>query len=124
MTIHYTCKACAKSYSLKDSYAGKKVTCKCGQKFRLPAGESAGKSCPRCNTLAGENDAICIQCGYDFRHGGSIDASHNRGATTTAGAGEARFRQTRTILAVAAAGIGVFVLFGLWRCRRWRNSIH
>ncbi len=119
MSLTCACPSCGKSYRLKDSYAGKKVTCKCGKAFRVPAGVAEdGKPCPRCRAMAGQDDVICVQCGYDFRKGtGVVPSGPGAAVPALSGpdSGRDKFQQARLILAVVGAVVLLLIAVGTWR---------
>lgn len=90
------CDACGRQYRWKQQLAGRRVTCKCGQKFAVPnqgpaadaapfedfiaaladepdntpatiSRPSTDAKCPLCNARVKPGAVICINCGADMR---------------------------------------------------------
>ena len=103
----FACPACGKSYRLKPGMAGKKVGCKCGERFRVPEEDAEGDgpielsdaapawladakpmagpaNCSRCNARLKPEAVLCLNCGTDQRTGRPAAAP----VVTSAGAGD------------------------------------
>ena len=96
----FACPACGKTYRLKPEVVGRKVGCKCGERFRVPepaAAEpdddgplelsdgapawmsgvepaAAPAACSRCGTPLKPGAVLCLSCGTDQRTGAAAVA--------------------------------------------------
>ncbi|BAM03202.1 hypothetical protein [Phycisphaera mikurensis] len=95
----FSCPSCEKTYRLKEGMAGKKVGCKCGERFRIPeaaaedeeggplelsdgtpawladaAPAAAAAECSRCNAPLKPSAVLCLNCGTDQRTGAAAVA--------------------------------------------------
>src|SRR6185369_3204426 len=112
-----TCDSCGKQYKWSEQLAGKRVKCKCGAKFTVPAAlenaepdlaemfseddeavavatktatKTAAASCPSCSAAVKAGAVICTSCGFNLRDGKQLKTQFGVVRTPTAATGKPR----------------------------------
>jgi len=106
----FECPSCGKRFRWKPDYAGRRVKCKCEQVIQVPAHDpaetaalevddavappppataspTAAQQCPSCGAGANAGAVICVECGYNFKSGKSLDTTIARPVKGGGGAG-------------------------------------
>ncbi|MCF6174249.1 MAG: hypothetical protein L3J71_00625 [Victivallaceae bacterium] len=80
MDISIHCPICQATYDVDDEVIGQPVTCECGQDFVATAEAKHSKTvalgcklCPNCEEVVSVDSIICVDCGYNFASGTTID---------------------------------------------------